>query len=85
MAARTCDIFAELSAMLHFHATHGTGSDGGAAGDALHFWQTDGFARLQEVQVSVDAAVVVAAVRSRARTLPLSKTLPAELVGRLVG
>lgn len=70
--------------MLHLHAADGTGPDGGAAGDALHFGQADVLAGLQELQVLVDAAVITAAIRPRPRAFPLLLTLPAELVGLLL-
>lgn len=84
VAARTVYIFAELSAMFHLHAACRTGSDRGAVGDPLHLGQTGGFTCLQKLQVPVDAAVIVAAVRSRPWTFPLLLTLPAELVGLLL-
>ncbi len=70
--------------MFHFHATCRTGSDRGAVGDPLHFRQTDGLTCLQKLQIPVDAAVVIAAVRSRAWTFPLLMTLPAELIALLL-
>lgn len=84
MAARTVNIFAVFLAMFHLHAASRTGSDRGAVGDPPHRGQTDGLTCLQELQVLVGAAVIAAAVRSRAWTFPLLLTLPAELVGLLL-
>lgn len=83
MAARAVDILAVLLAMFHLHAACGAGSDRGAVGDPLHRGQAEGLAGLQELEVPVHAAVIVAAVRSRARTFPFPHALPAELVGLL--
>lgn len=78
MAAGTGDVFAELLVMLHPHAARGTAPDGWATGDALNVWQAHGLAPLQDLQVLVGTAVVVAAVESGGTTLPLPPTLPAE-------
>lgn len=65
--------------MVHLNATCRAGSDRGAVSDPLDVGQTDGLACLEKLQVTVDAAAIVAAVRSRAWTFPLLLTLPAEL------
>lgn len=84
VAARTLDIFTVLLAVFHLHPTCRTGSDRGAVCDPLHSRQTDALTCVQKLQVSVHAAVIVTAVRSRAWTFPLPLTLPAELVGLLL-
>lgn len=69
--------------MIHLKATCGAESDQGAGGDPFDLRQADGLARLEKLQHTVDAAVVVAAVRSRSRTFPRLPTLPAEVIGLL--
>lgn len=80
MAVRAVDVFAVLLAMIHLKATGGAESDRGAGRDPFDLRQADGLARLEKLQHTVDAAIVVAAVRSRSRTFPLLPTLPAEVV-----
>lgn len=79
VAARAFNIFAVLLTMVHLNATCRAGSDRGAVSDPLDLGQTDGLTCLEKLQVTVDAAAIVAAVRSGAWTFPLLLTLPAEL------
>ncbi|XP_039679545.1 ubiquitin carboxyl-terminal hydrolase 17-like protein A isoform X2 [Perca fluviatilis] len=58
----------------------GTGPDGGTCVDPLHLREGGGLAVLEELEVVVDAAVIVAAVRAWSCTFPHHQTLPAELV-----
>ena len=83
LAARTEDVLAARLVVLHLNATGGARPDGRAGTHPLHLGQQDGATFLQQLQVVVDAAVVVAAVGAGRLPLPRLQTLPAELPGGL--
>lgn len=80
LAARADDVLAACFVVLHPLAAGGTGADGGTGIDPLHLREGGGLAGLEELEVEVDAAVVVTAVGAWSWTLPRLQTLPAELV-----
>ena len=80
LAARTDDVLAAASVVLHALTAGGADPDGGTLVHALHLSETGVPAVLEELQGVVDAVVVVAAVRARHRAFPLLQTLPAEVV-----
>lgn len=84
LAARTDDVLTARFVVLHPLTTGGTGPDGGTRVDPLHLREGGGPAVLEELEVVVDAAVVVAAVGAWSCTFPQLQTLPAELVNLLV-
>ncbi len=84
LAARTDDVLAARLVVLHPLTTGGTGPDGGACINPLHPREVDHLAALEKLQDLVAAVVIVTAVRSRSWTFPLSQTLPAEVIGRLL-
>lgn len=79
LAARTDDVLAACFVVLHPLTAGGTGPDGGTRKDALHLREVGGLAVLQKLEVMVDAAFVLAAVRARSSTFPRLQTLPAEI------
>ena len=81
LTARTDYVLTARFVMLHSLTTGGTGPDGGTCVDPLHLREGGGLAVLEELEVVVDAAVIVAAVRAWSCTFPHHQTLPAELVG----
>lgn len=80
LAARTDDVLAARFVVLHLLAAGGTGPDRRTRINPLHLREVGGPAVLEELDVVVDAAVVVAAVGARRWTLPCLQTLPAEVV-----
>ncbi|XP_042367989.1 probable ubiquitin carboxyl-terminal hydrolase 5 isoform X1 [Plectropomus leopardus] len=80
LTARADDVLAARLVVLHPLATGGTGPDGGTGTDALHLFEDGVPAVLEELEVVVDAAVVIAAVGAWSRTFPRLQTLPAELI-----
>lgn len=84
LTARTDDVLTARCVVLHLCTTGGTGPDGGTRSDPLYLREGGGLAVLEELQDRVDAAVVVAAVRTRCCAFPLLQTLPAEVVNLLL-
>lgn len=80
LTARADDVLTARLVVLHPLTAGGTGPDGGAANGPLHLREDGVLAVLEELQVVVDAAVVVAAVGAWSWTFPHLQTLPAELV-----
>lgn len=78
------DVLAARFVVLHPLTTGGTGPDGGTRVDPLHLREVGRLAVLEKLEVVVDAAIVVAAVRAWSFTFPRLQTLPAELVSLLL-
>lgn len=84
LTAKTDDVLAARFVMLCLLAAGGTGPYGGALIHPLNLREGGGLAVLEELEVLVNAALVVAAVRAGGPAFPRLHTLPAEVEGFLV-
>lgn len=84
LTARTQDVLAARLVVLHPLTTGGTGPDGGTLVDPFHLREGSHLALLEQLEVMVDTAIVVTAVRAWSFTFPLLQTLPAELIDFLL-
>lgn len=79
LTARTDDVLAARFVVLHLLATGGADPYGGTIDGAQHLREGGGLAVLEELEIVVNAALVVAAVRPWGRAFPGFHTLPAEM------
>lgn len=79
LAAIADDVLAACFVVLHLLAAGGTGPNGGTFVDSLHLREDGGLAVLEELEILVHAAIIVAAVRAWGLAFPFVHTLPAEV------
>lgn len=79
LTARTDNVLAARSVVLHLLATGGADPYGGTCIDPHHLTEGGGLAFHEELEIMVNAAVVVAAVRAWGRAFPRVQALPAEV------
>lgn len=79
LTARTDDVLAARFVVLHILAAGGAGPYGRTGVDPHHLREGGGFAVLEELEIVVNAAVIVAAVRAWGSAFPRFHTLPAEV------
>lgn len=79
LTARTDNVLAARFVVLHLLATGGAEPYGGTSVGPNHLREGGGRAVLDELEIMVNAAVVVAAVRAWGRAFPRVHALPAEV------
>lgn len=79
LTARTDNVLAACFIVLHLLATGGAEPYGGTRVDPHHLREGGGLAILEELEIMVNAALVVAAVRAWGWAFPRVHALPAEV------
>lgn len=79
LTARTDNVLAARFVVLHLLATGGADPNGGTCIDPHHLREAGGRAFYEELEIMVNAALVVAAVRAWGRAFPRVQALPAEV------
>lgn len=80
LAARAQEVLTAAAVVLQQQAAGGAGPHGGAFSHAQNIRQRRGLTALQQLQILIGAALVVAAIAAGPGALPALEALPAELV-----